>query len=611
MHLAGSYLASPFARWHTFGDYRRALDSVDLPSALADLDDHAGDRRATIQRTWDLSLDAMAAGGKPEARPVLLMLSCYAPAAPIPLSLFQPQTLTDLAVTTSESGQDDGEGSRRIHACLRDLAIVGLVDITSSGDASAVTVHPVVADANRARLRTQDLSGLPRIAGAAVQQIQRAASRLDPEKPADWSAWLVLTPHILALLEWAAAELDTPAFAILLHVSTTAVNALLSSGDLLAAESLGRAAVTAGQRLASDHVANLAARDSLADALDRRGNSIESEQLYKELLADQQRVLGSDHPDTLGTRFELARVIGHTRFGQAEQLLREVLADQERILGSDDPHTVRTRHTLAWVLGRQGKGREAEQIFRQSLSQRRQIHGDDHPDTMSTRHGLAWAMTWQGRHREAEQQYKKVLEDQERILGSEHPGVLRSRHDLAWSIAHQGRNGEAEQLFRGVLPDMERVRGGGHRDTLYARLNLARTIAGQGRYREAEQMYRQLVDDELRAVGEEQPVVADTLYSLAQAVEMQGRNSEAEHLYQQALASARAVLGDNHPSTLQSGHMLALAMTKQGRYAEATQLLRNVLAAREEALGKDHPDTIATERDLEQAIKLKGQTTSQ
>jgi hypothetical protein len=61
LHLAGSYLASPFARWHTFADYRRALDSVELPAALDDLDDPAADTRSTIQRTWDLSLDALAA----------------------------------------------------------------------------------------------------------------------------------------------------------------------------------------------------------------------------------------------------------------------------------------------------------------------------------------------------------------------------------------------------------------------------------------------------------------------------------------------------------------------------------------------------------------------
>jgi hypothetical protein len=59
LHLAGAYLASPFARWHTFADYRRALDSVELPTALADLDGSGAQTRVTIQQTWELSLDAL------------------------------------------------------------------------------------------------------------------------------------------------------------------------------------------------------------------------------------------------------------------------------------------------------------------------------------------------------------------------------------------------------------------------------------------------------------------------------------------------------------------------------------------------------------------------
>jgi hypothetical protein len=54
LHLAGAYLASRFARWDTFDDYRRALDSAELRVAMGDMDDHAGHARAAIKRTWDL-----------------------------------------------------------------------------------------------------------------------------------------------------------------------------------------------------------------------------------------------------------------------------------------------------------------------------------------------------------------------------------------------------------------------------------------------------------------------------------------------------------------------------------------------------------------------------
>lgn len=40
--------------------------------------------------TWELSLDALAARGLPQARALLRLLSCYAPARPIPLQLIDP-----------------------------------------------------------------------------------------------------------------------------------------------------------------------------------------------------------------------------------------------------------------------------------------------------------------------------------------------------------------------------------------------------------------------------------------------------------------------------------------------------------------------------------------
>ena len=89
LHLAGAYLGSPFARWSSFAGYRQALDGVELPAALTDIEEQGADIHSTVQRTWDLSLDALAAEGRPQARPLLLVLSCFAPATPIPAWLLQ------------------------------------------------------------------------------------------------------------------------------------------------------------------------------------------------------------------------------------------------------------------------------------------------------------------------------------------------------------------------------------------------------------------------------------------------------------------------------------------------------------------------------------------
>ncbi len=66
------------------------------------------------------------------------------------------------------------------------------------------------------------------------------------------------------------------------------------------------------------------------------------------LLADQERVLGADHPDTVASRNNLAsayQLAGRT--AEAITLHEQTLADQERILGVHHPSTVASRQRLA------------------------------------------------------------------------------------------------------------------------------------------------------------------------------------------------------------------------------------------------------------------------
>ncbi|MGH3172271.1 MAG: cyclic nucleotide-binding domain-containing protein, partial [Streptosporangiaceae bacterium] len=48
LHLAGAYLGSPFARWSTFAGYRQALDGVELPAALTDIEEQGADIHSTV-----------------------------------------------------------------------------------------------------------------------------------------------------------------------------------------------------------------------------------------------------------------------------------------------------------------------------------------------------------------------------------------------------------------------------------------------------------------------------------------------------------------------------------------------------------------------------------
>lgn len=476
LHLAGTYLASPFARWHSFADYLNALDSEGLADTLVALDEPSEQARATVSRTWELSLDALAAEGRPQVRPLLFLLSCYAAATPIPLAMLRPELLSTIL---SASGQ---EGRIR-DAGLHGLVSVGLIDtaVDSEGPTGqAVTVHPVVVDVNRNRLLTMAQSDLSPIGKTAVDLLQSFCTNLHTTTLADWPTWRRVVPHMAALLAWLAVHLDTQALADLVDTSVLGAHALWQSGNAPAAEKLAAAAVAASDRLGRDHPTTLTARSELAliVAESRYG---EAEKMFRDLLIDQQRVLGPAHPDTFVSQRVLARLAGlQGRHREAESLYRQLIADRTQILGKDHPETLHARHGLGWTIARQGREEDAESLFRQLLSDRLRVFGNNDPACLETRRSIAAMVSRQHRHQEAEQLYRELIPDQQRVQGTDHPRTLAARHGLASTISAQGRLDEAAQMYREILADRMKILGDAHPDTLATRAALAEITDGPG-----------------------------------------------------------------------------------------------------------------------------------
>ncbi|MBC6462934.1 tetratricopeptide repeat protein, partial [Actinomadura sp. HBU206391] len=376
LHLAGAYLATPFARWHSFADYRHALDGALAPDAVADLDSaRTGPRiepRSAVLRTWELSLDALAGQGVEQARHLLCTLSCFAPGTPIPGS-----------VLSAEEHRDRLEG-------LRALATVALIDITPD---RRITVHPVVADTGRTRLLTTYRTRLPAIGDAAVTLVRAAADGLDSERPSDWPSWQNLLPHIRSMLLWLAPHLEDDALIALLGVSGRAFGSLWLDGNKESAggEELARASLSvAATRLGDEHPEVLAARHRLATVAFSRERPDEAEEILRSLLGDRRRLLGEAHPDTLDTRDQLADVVmAQGRYHEAEQMYRELTADQHRVLGAEDPDTLATGIDLAWSLGMQGRHDEAVRMCRRILDVDRRVLGAEHPRTLDAWSDLA------------------------------------------------------------------------------------------------------------------------------------------------------------------------------------------------------------------------------
>jgi hypothetical protein len=388
LHLAGSYLGSGVAGVGLAG----LLEALQAQSLR--LVDQGGpgwgaeDPRRRVLSTWELSLDALAGQGKPQARELLRVLSFLAPGVVVPVSMLDPQVLAESELFSA------GEGELRglVVAGLAGLRAVGLVDsvrVESSGG-DGVVVHPMVAEVSR--LHADRTGSGAALAGAAAGLVVATRRGLDPVAPQDRAGWQLLAPHALAVLRHAAL-LKEAAAARVVGVNNALTHHLTRLGSHAAAITLAaEVSAVAEQILGAEHPDTLTSRNNLAGAYQAAGRLGEAIPLYETTLTAYERVLGAEHPNTLTSRNNLAyayQAVG--RLGEAIPLLEATLAACERVLGAEHPDTLRSRNNLAAAYDSAGRLGEAIPLYEATLTARERVLGAEHPDTLRSRNNLAAA----------------------------------------------------------------------------------------------------------------------------------------------------------------------------------------------------------------------------
>ena len=338
LHQAGSYLASPFAAEATFAQYQQVL-----PVRFGELLGRGEEDRAKVIVTWELSLDALQAQGIGQARLLLRVLSCFASAVPVPPLLLDREVLTRMCGSTA--GAEDG---------LSGLSSAGLISTAGSTQAGALPslkVHPLVAQT----IRYCAADALPESLEAAVRLLSAATGKLRHDDPGQAADWIVLVPHLRALLS-SDAQMPAEAEASLADAAIRISVALVWSGSYVAALAVAESGLERGHGLAEDHEAMLELRFRRASALRFLGRFQDAEAEFRQVLDAGLRVLGPDHPSMLTTRHEIARVLANRgRAADAEAEFRQVLDARLRVLGPDHPDTLTTRHNIAAALANQGR----------------------------------------------------------------------------------------------------------------------------------------------------------------------------------------------------------------------------------------------------------------
>ena len=236
-------------------------------------------------------------------------------------------------------------------AALAALTAVSLVTAGPEGDVVAtVSVHRLVQAVVRGRLtaRCEDAVGRDAALGRLV-----AAFPYGYRDAAVWPLCRLLLPHQQALARRLAAAEPGAGLSKLLNLAACFLE---GSGDASAAVPLYRRALESRERvLGAEHPDTLGSVNNLAYCLETLGDAPAALPLYRRALEGHERVLGAEHPDTLisvGNLASCLQALGDA--SAALPLYRRALGSRERVLGAEHPDTLSSavlgsnrHHTIA------------------------------------------------------------------------------------------------------------------------------------------------------------------------------------------------------------------------------------------------------------------------
>ncbi|PDP84695.1 hypothetical protein CQJ94_26905 [Glycomyces fuscus] len=612
LRLAGAYLArtargagllrqrggSP-KRIRTFVAYLEALgdlgpDLLDRGAGTGVLPDTERLHRSLIGRTWELTLDFLDAQGLLEARPLMRLLSCFAP-DPFPADLLDVDTAARYGLLP------DPPVHERVDAALQSLVDFSLVEVVDDTDVSEgeepvplLRVHRLVLESNARQVRESPERERAAIWGAAVEMFAVGAER-EPESPENWPWWRLLVPHTVAAVAKVGDD-STRTLRLALRSGIEAFTFLWFSGQHETGKALAASLRARCGALEAEDEVRLTIRNRFALAT-MEGAAVEAE--YADLLAIQRRVLGQEHPETLMTRHNLAATAsGSGDPVGVEAELRAVLQARRRVLGPASPYTAITQSALAAFVQFRGDNEEAHVQYDALIDDYR---GDRSLLGHYSRHQIAHRLDEMGRLPEAEVEYRHVLSEFE-DAGAEGTKSYRELvRCLAVNLRRQKVPAAREESLRYVALT-ERAEPFDSQE-FHAALHLhGDALRALEEYAEAESVYRDvLVKRRAAGCDEQDSALLRDRHCLAHTLEDSGRAQQASEEMTAVYESYREVLGADAEQTRSSLLCAVGFLRGSGDWDAATALYRTLYESECRVYGPDHAEPLFTRFRLSQA----------
>jgi serine/threonine-protein kinase len=301
----------------------------------------------------------------------------------------------------------------------------------------------------------------------------------------------------------------------------------------------------------------------------------------REFLAGAESRALTQLSSTPVVKAKLQQVFGliHSQRGQytpARETLEAALAEQRRLLGPDHPDTLESLHALGRVLYGSGDGERARTLLQESLDRHRRVYGDEHEKTARAIHALApLAPNLDA----AGALFSQALEVRQRVLPPNHPDLAMSLGALAQYHNLKADRERSRALYQRALAVFEGP-GARHPKAVGLMNDYASLLGGLSLHAEAEAMQRQAITVGQQVLGPGTLIVANLTNNLGTTLTSLGRLAEAEHAFREAHAQHLALLGENHWRTRNLSRNVGRILALQQQYAEALPWMDRAIAVR-------------------------------
>lgn len=540
----------------------------------------APDYPTSAAASW--SLDRLKS--RTPAAAALLQLCAFFGPDPIPRDMLSSRPALELLERHDPSLSDPLLMSRLYGEIVRN----GLAQVDQRTD--TLTLHRLIQRVLRDQLTPDEQVAMRDRAQAVLGQ----ANPKDPDESENWRRYATLLPHL-----WPTKAQESDNLPVRQWICDS-VRYLWRSGDADTANSTAERVLASWlPRFGEDDALVLRLRTELGNALRDQGRLPEAYDVTRDVYERGSRILGGDHPYTLGAAMSLGSDLrGVGRYADAMESDRETLRRTRRIFGDSHQRTLQAANNLAVSEFLSGNRQAARDTNREILKQRREIFGPDQRSTLNSATNYARDLRAAGAFREALKLIEDTLKRSRRALGPDH--LITFRASLGAAILYR-RQGEYEKAYTATSETYEQAikqLGHDHPDTLAVATNLSADLYDRGESVRGRQLAKETLDRYERRFGPDHVFTLACATNLAVLLRLTGEPAAALEQSTRTTDRFRRLLGPRHPYTLTCMLNHATDLSENGEHARAVEVGREAYEGLTEVLGPDHYLAIAGASNL-------------